>query len=181
MAHDQYTLGVRCSRSTIDGGSRSFLVCALSTLAKNSWKWIQLQQEHTNSKSWWQRPPMLAAKSPASCAVAKPSAEACDFLATLNRSASTIDGELQVFSLLPFFQTTTDIRNRSSMNTQTRIWRQRPHTYAANLGAACPSQEKSLAHCKSEIWKELGARKTQFADPSLSPMFQQQALLKKSC
>ena len=69
--HDQYTLGVRCSRSTIDGGSCSFFVCALSTLAKSSWKWIQLQQEHTNSKSWWQRPPMLAAKSPASCAVAK--------------------------------------------------------------------------------------------------------------
>ena len=47
--------------------------------------------------------------------------------------------------------------NRSSMNTQTRIWGQRPHAYAANLAAASPptpSQEKSLAHCKSEIWKE---------------------------
>ena len=109
-----HALAAHDRRSTIDGRSRSFLVCAISTLAnsENSWKWIQLQQEHTNSRSWWQRPSMLAAKCPACCAVAKPSAEACDFLATLTRSPSTIDGELQAFSLLPLFQTTTDINKQ---------------------------------------------------------------------
>ena len=79
------------------------------------------------------------------CVVTKPCALACDFLVTLTRSPSTIDGELQAFSHLPFFQTMTDITNRSSMNTQTRIWGQRPPTSAANLAAASsptPSQEK---------------------------------------
>ena len=91
------------------------------------------------------------------CAVAKPSAEGCDFLATLTRSPSTIDGELQASSHLRFFQTTIDITNKSSMNTQTRIWGQRPPTSVANLAVASPPTKKSLAHCKSEIWKELAA------------------------
>ena len=70
-------------------------------------------------------------------------------------------------------------------NTQTRIWGQRPCTSAANLAAASPptsSQEKSQAHCQSEIGEnKLHTRRTQLADSSLGPMFQQQALLKKSC
>ena len=115
----------------------------LSTLAKNSWQWIQLQQKHTNSGRWWQGHPISCKIS--CCAVTKPSAEAYDFLATPQRSPSTIDGELQAFSHLPFFQTTTDITNRSNMNTQTRIWWQRPPTSAVNLATASsptPSQEK---------------------------------------
>ena len=72
---------------------------------------------------------LMAKATPISCkiscgAVAKQSAETCDFLATLTRSQSTVDGELQAFLhtyFIPLFQTTTDIPNRSSMNTQTRI------------------------------------------------------------
>ena len=41
-------------------------------------------------------------------------------------------------------------------------------------------RKKSPAHRKSEIWKELAARRMQFAASSLGPKFQQEALMKKS-
>ena len=114
------------SRSTIDGRTPSVL--AVSTLSKkkkkkkNDWNCIQLQHEHINTT--------LRAKATnvhckiCCCAVAKPSAEACDFLAIHIHSLTIEDRRgwtSQVFSHSLFFQM-TDNTYSSSINTQTRHW-----------------------------------------------------------
>ena len=132
---------------TIDDRRRTLqLPRALITVAKSSWKRIQLQQEHTDLRRSVMAKATHVGCKISCCAFAKQSAEVCDVLATITRSPLTIGGELPTFLRLPFFQTMTDITNRSSMNTQTRIRGQRPPMSAENLAAASPLtswQEKS--------------------------------------
>ena len=117
------------SWSTSNGGTPSVL--ALSTLSKNNWQYIQLQQEHT-STAQMVKGHLLVVKTFAAPLPNHPRKRVRLLGHMLTHSWSTV--ELQAFSHLPFFQRTTDNTYSSSMNTRTRHWghAQTPPTAAIN-------------------------------------------------
>ena len=117
---------------TIDGGSRSFLA-----------RFPFLQRTADDEYSFNKNTQTLMAKAtPVSCksscwAVAKPSAEACDFLATLQRSPSTIDGELQAFSpYLPTVPISSGLSRFGDPNPTSR-----PTTPKSRFFPICPGKQ----------------------------------------
>ena len=160
-------LGHTRSRSMIHGGTSSVL--ALSTLSKSDLQCIQLQHNHTSTTLM-----AKATHTPCKiccCAVTKPSAAVCYFFAIHAHDWWSMV-ELLPFSHLPFFQRMT--------NTTSMTLRANATTTSAVVVKPSTEQGKFHLHCESGIW-ELAAHRTLFIDSSLGPMFQQQALLKKSC
>ena len=145
---------------------------------------IQIKHEHTNTT--------LTAKAThiryKSCchAIAKPSAEACDFLAIHAHTLTTDDRlwkpkpsrALTILSKNGWqYITTAPVLTRKHVTDGKRHL---PPLQSLLLPKGA-KKEKVPSHRESGIWKELPAHRMHFADSSLGPVFQQQVPLKKSC
>ena len=135
----------------------SLLPRTLSTLAKNSWQWIQFQQEHTNSRRWWQRPPPLAAESPAAPSPNPPQKPASSW-----RHSSAPHRQSMANSKRS--RTYRSFKQRLTLQTGP-VWTCKQESEGKGhlrpqqtllLRRRQPLRRKmSPAHRKSEIWKEL--------------------------